>query len=179
MLQLPTTKTYAGDEFEIKYVATQPDPTALVALHLVKDSIPFNIPAIQSDDGNYAFSVDSAALQMPDGAYAVSVTSTTDGKRKTLIAGQSFTLRADPTKNAGLSYAHRMVIALRALILNAVSHDNAMFTGLSYDGYSVTNIDPMQRVPLLEKFEAILEREQRALGKKAGGPSRILWRFIP
>lgn len=176
MLQFPTERKYSGDAFQIKYTTTA-DPAATVALHLVTDETPFTITASPSTDGLYVFDVDSNTLEMPAGAYAVSVTSTTDGKRTTLVADAFFRLRDDPTKSAGLTYNYRMVMALRALIYGAVSHENAMFVGLTHDGTQVTHIDPKSRQDLLEFYEARLEREQRALGKKSGGPTRVLWRL--
>lgn len=158
MLTLPQ-KLIAGDKWQVTYNA---EPGLTLVLNINSVGFKYTAPATEQD-GVYTFTIPSSlSKDFIPATYSVAVCSTVDGERTTLEFGRTVEVLPDPSLASHLSYAQRMLDAVKALLDNQLNSKQALYSSLTYEGRALTAWGPDKWIQLKQMFEKEVAQEQRA-----------------
>lgn len=149
----------AGDKWQATYTA---EPGLNLVLNLNSTGFKYVASAVETS-GVYTFTIPSAlSKDFIPGTYSIAVCSTADGERTTLAFGNTVTVLPDPSQASHLSYAQRMLDAIKALLENRLTSKQALYSSLTFEGRALAQISPSELMTLKQRYEQEVEQEKRA-----------------
>lgn len=149
----------AGDKWQATYTA---EPGLNLVLNLNSTGFKYVASAVETS-GVYTFTVPSAiSKDFIPGTYSIAVCATADGERTTLAFGNTVTVLPDPSQASHLSYAQRMLDAIKALLENRLTSKQALYSSLTFEGRALAQISPSELLQLKQRYEQEVEQEKRA-----------------
>lgn len=149
----------AGDKWQATYTA---EPGLNLVLNLNSTGFKYVASAVETS-GLYTFTIPSAlSKDFIPGTYSLAVCATADGERTTLAFGNTVTVLPDPSQASHLSYAQRMLDAIKALLENRLTSKQALYSSLTFEGRALAQISPAELMTLKQRYEQEVEQEKRA-----------------
>lgn len=149
----------AGDKWQATYTA---EPGLNLVLNLNSTGFKYVAQGVEQS-GVYTFTVASAlSKDFIPATYSLAVCSTLDGERTTLEFGKTVEVLPDPSQASHLSYAQRMLDAIKALLENRITSKQALYSSLTFEGRALAQISPSELMTLKQRYEQEVEQERYA-----------------
>lgn len=163
----------AGDTWRIKFAQTQVDATYKLKLHINSASKPYASEEIDAAAEVEFVVAASVTTTFDPNKYSVAVIATNaDGERVTLLSGHQLQVLADPVGLQAESELLRTYKAIKDLLYQRVSAEDAVYSALNWNGRALTKMSPTELLQAERAIRSLLDEEELQQGLLTGTRKR-------